>query len=201
MKTLVIVPTYNERENLPAFVDAVLAIESTADILIVDDNSPDGTGEIARKLSDTSSRVAVLHRLGKQGLGTAYIEGFRYALLHGYDCAVQMDADFSHRPQDLPAMLQAAASADVVIGSRLAPGGQVVDWPLRRRLLSRAGSLFARLVLSLPVRDCTSGFKCLRRPALQIAVLQDLRSTGYGFQIEVNHACVKAGLRVVLTAA
>ena len=159
MQSLVIIPTYNERDNLVPLVTALLAIDSAFHVLVVDDNSPDGTGRIAADLASTDPRVHVLHRPGKQGLGTAYSAGFRYALARGYDCVVQMDADFSHRPDDLLRLLRAAESADVVIGSRTVPGGRTVGWSLLRHLLSKGGTLYARLVLGLPIRDCTSGFK------------------------------------------
>jgi dolichol-phosphate mannosyltransferase len=159
MTTLVVTPTYNERDNLPRFVAAVLAADSDVEVLIVDDNSPDGTGEVAEALAHRDSRVHVLHRSGKLGLGTAYVAGFRYALERGYERIVQMDADFSHRPEDLPGVLEAAQTADVVLGSRYVKGGRVLGWSLMRHVISRGGSLYARLLLGVPYRDCTSGFK------------------------------------------
>lgn len=194
MRTLVVVPTYNERENLPLLVKELLSLPRPVDLLIVDDASPDGTGEIADRLAE-DPRVHVLHRTGKLGLGSAYVAGFRYALEHGYDCAVQMDADFSHRPVDLPKLLAAAETADVVVGSRNIAGGRTEGWPLSRQLLSRGGSLYARTLLRLPVHDCTGGFKCLRRSALQALDLDQLQTNGFGFQIEVNYRCSRAGLR------
>jgi dolichol-phosphate mannosyltransferase len=193
--SLVIVPTFNERENLPALVHALLPLDPGLNILVVDDGSPDGTGEIAEELKRETGRVDVIHRTGKQGLGTAYVAGFRYALVRGYDKVLEMDADFSHRPEDLPKLLAAADHADVVIGSRNVPGGRVVGWSPVRQFVSKGGSVYARLLLGLPVHDCTSGFKCFRRSALQVLDLDSLRSNGYAFQVEVNYACAQAGLR------
>jgi dolichol-phosphate mannosyltransferase len=196
MRTLVITPTYNERENLAPLACAVLAVDPGIDILVVDDGSPDGTGAVADQLARNTGRVHVLHRTGKQGLGTAYVAGFRFALAHGYERVVEMDADGSHRPEDLGRLLAAADHADVVIGSRNVPGGRVVGWSRMRQMLSKGGSLYARAVLGLPVRDCTGGFKVFQRQALEALDSVGLRSNGYAFQIEVNHACVRAGLRI-----
>jgi len=195
MRSLVIIPTYNERENLPALVPAVLAVDPQLELLVVDDNSPDGTGRLADALARETGRVHVLHRLEKQGIGTAYVAGFRYALAGGYERIVEMDADFSHRPADLPRLLEAARFADVVIGSRNVPGGRVIGWSPLRHVISKGGSLYARLLLGLPIRDCTGGFKCFRRDALRQLDLGALRSNGYAFQVEVNHACARVGLR------
>ena len=195
MRTLVIVPTYNERENLPRLLSALLTMEPQVDVLVVDDASPDGTGAVADDFAALTPRVAVLHRSGKLGLGTAYVAGFRHALAHGYDAVVEMDADFSHRPEDLPLLLAAAESADVVIGSRNVPGGRVVGWSPLRHVISKGGSAYARLVLGLPIRDCTGGFKCFRRRALEALDLGAVHSSGYGFQVEINYACHRAGMR------
>jgi dolichol-phosphate mannosyltransferase len=199
LRSLVILPTYNEVENLPLIVEAVLAVDPGIDVLVVDDNSPDGTGRLADRLSDRDSRVKVIHREGKRGLGTAYLEGFKFGLARGYDLLAEMDADFSHRPEDLAQMLKVAASgrADVVIGSRNVPGGKVIGWSPLRQLISRGGSLYARRLLGLSVHDCTSGFKVFSREALEAIDLTRIRSNGYGFQVEVNEACDQAGLRVV----
>jgi dolichol-phosphate mannosyltransferase len=197
VRSIVIIPTYNERENLPSLVRAVLAVNPSLGVLVVDDGSPDGTGELAEDLARETGRVRVIHRPGKQGLGTAYLTGFRYALAHGYDVVVEMDGDGSHRPQDLPRLLRAAATADVVVGSRAVPGGRVEGWPLLRRLVSRWGSLYARLLLGLPVRDCTSGFKCFRRAVLASLDLDRVLSNGFGFQVEMNVLCHRAGFRIV----
>ncbi len=193
--SLIIIPTYNERENISRLVGEVLALDPEIRMLIVDDGSPDGTGDIAERLARDTGRVDVLHREGKQGLGTAYVAGFRYALTRGYEKVVEMDADFSHRPEDLVRILAAADQADVVIGSRNIPGGRVVGWSTLRQFISKGGSFYARLLLGLPIYDCTSGFKCFRRSALQILDLDTLRSNGYAFQVEVNYACARAGLR------
>jgi dolichol-phosphate mannosyltransferase len=195
-RSLVIIPTYNERDNLSPLVHAVLAVDSSLDILVIDDGSPDGTGAIADLLAhQTRGRVRVMHRSGKLGLGTAYVAGFAHALAHGYERVVEMDADFSHRPEDLPRLLQAANSADVVIGSRNVPGGRAPGWSPVRNAISKGGSLYARWLLGLPVRDCTSGFKCFRRRALEVLDLPAVRSNGYGFQVEVNYVCASAGMR------
>jgi dolichol-phosphate mannosyltransferase len=196
MRSIVIIPTYNERDNLRKLVAELLAQNNGIDVLIIDDNSPDGTGRLADRLADESARVHVMHRAGKLGLGTAYVAGFEYALAHAYDRVVEMDADFSHRPQDLPALLAAAGNADVVIGSRNVPGGQVLNWSPLRQAISKAGSAFARLVLGLPIRDCTSGFKAFKREALERLDLRALQSNGYAFQVEVNYACTRSGLRI-----
>ena len=197
MKTLVIVPTYNESENLPRLVQAVLAVDQAITVLVVDDNSPDGTGQIADALSRQTGRVEVLHRSGKLGLGSAYIAGFKYALARDYEAIVEMDADFSHRPEDLPRLLAAADDADVVIGSRNIRGGRTENWSLLRHAVSKGGSFYARLVLGLKVKDCTAGFKCFRRRALAALDLDRVQSNGFGFQVELNYLCHKAGMRLV----
>jgi dolichol-phosphate mannosyltransferase len=191
---LVILPTYNERENLPRLLPAVLGIDPGIDVLIVDDSSPDGTGELADQMAGAEPRVRVLHRPSKQGLGRAYVAGFAYALAGDYELVAEMDADFSHRPEDLPLLLSAASSADVVVGSRNVAGGGTVGWSRTRKFVSRGGSAYARFLLRLPVKDCTSGFKVFRRNALSRLDLEHLLSNGYAFQVEVNHACHKAGL-------
>ncbi len=198
-RTLVVVPTYNERDNLARLAPRILAVDERIDLLIVDDNSPDGTGTIADRLALAEPRIRVLHRAGKLGLGTAYVDGFKVGLEQGYARLVEMDADFSHRPADLGRLLEATegGGAGVAIGSRLVAGGRVVGWSGMRHIVSRSGSLFARAVLGLPVRDCTSGFKCFTRAALERLDLDDLRSTGFAFQVEVNEACTQAGLSLV----
>lgn len=196
MRSVVIIPTYNERENLPRLVPAVLRKDESLDVLVVDDGSPDGTGEAAESLARKTGRVRVMHRSSKQGLGTAYVAGFRYALDQGYDRVVQMDADFSHRPEDLPRLLEATEFADVVVGSRNVPGGRVEDWSLLRRFVSKGGSLYSRILLGLPVKDCTSGFKCFRRRVLETVDFAGVASNGYGFQVEMNHLCHRAGFAI-----
>jgi len=196
MRALVIIPTYNEQENIHSLVQAVLAEDERIDVLVVDDASPDGTGGIADALARDSGRVHVIHRSGKLGLGTAYVAGFQYALAHRYDRVIEMDADFSHRPEDLPRLIAASDEADVVVGSRNVPGGRAEGWSPLRHLVSKGGSLYARLLLGLPIKDCTSGFKCFRRAAIELLDLPALRSNGYAFQVEVNHACAQSGLRL-----
>ena len=197
-ESLVILPTYNEASNLKLLVSSILH-QGPFDVLIVDDNSPDGTGAVAETLAKRfAGRVHVLHRSGKLGLGTAYVEGFRYALAMGYQQVFTMDADFSHDPSRLPALRAALAQTDVVLGSRYVPGGGTLHWPLRRRLLSRAGSAYARLLLGLPIRDLTGGFKGFRRQVLETLLpeLDTLRSTGYAFQIEMTYLCWRHGFRI-----
>ncbi len=197
MQSLVIVPTYNEIANLKPLVTAILAVDPCVHVLVVDDGSPDGTGACADEIAARTPRVRVMHRPGKLGLGTAYIAGFRYALARGYDRIVQMDADFSHRPEDLPRLLRASAQADLVVGSRNVPGGRAEHWSLLRHAISRGGSLYARLLLGLPIKDCTSGFKCFRREALAAIDLDRVASNGYGFQVEMNYLCYRMGLRLI----
>jgi dolichol-phosphate mannosyltransferase len=196
-RVLVVVPTYNERENLGVLLEALWLQCPDANVLVVDDASPDGTGDLADAIAVAEPRLQVLHRAAKTGLGTAYVEGFKIALAQGFELVVEMDADLSHRPEDLPHLLEAAATADLVIGSRNIRGGAVVGWSAIRRMISRGGSLYTRLILSLPVHDCTSGFKCFRREALMALDLSAVRANGYGFQVEVNYLCHLAGLRIV----
>jgi dolichol-phosphate mannosyltransferase len=195
-----ILPTYNEAQNLEAMVAAVLPRLAEADVtpavLVVDDASPDGTGAIADRLAAANPAVRVLHRSRKDGLGRAYLAGFATALEAGADLVLQMDCDFSHDPADLPRLIAAAGSADVVLGSRYVPGGGVENWALRRRIQSRGGCLYARLILGIPVRDLTGGFKCWRREALEAVDLDGVDAHGYGFQIETTYRAVKAGLAV-----
>jgi dolichol-phosphate mannosyltransferase len=198
MRSIIVLPTYNERENLAGIVAAILAAEPSTNVLVVDDNSPDGTGALADELAHADARVSVLHRAGKQGLGSAYLAGFRHALERGYEAIVQMDADFSHSPADLPRLLAPlrAGQADVVIGSRWVAAGGAEGWPLHRRLLSRVGSLYARTLLGLELSDLTGGFKCIHRRVLTALDLASLRACGYGFQIELTWHAIRAGFRV-----
>jgi len=196
-RTLIIIPTYNESENLPSLCEQIHKALPAADVLVVDDNSPDGTGQLADALSQEHAFIKVIHRAGKLGLGTAYLEGFRYALDHNYDFIFEMDADFSHDPSYLPSLLGAAIEgADVVIGSRRVPGGDTENWGLGRQLISAGGSLYARTILGLSVRDLTSGFKCFRRRVLQSLDLDSVKSNGYSFQIELTYRAIKHGFRV-----
>src|SRR5258708_39303381 len=199
MKTLLIIPTYNELENLRPLLDQVGAYAPQTDMLIVDDHSPDGTGELADQLCQENARVHVLHRPGKLGLGTAYLAGFQYALQHGYEAAFEMDADFSHDPRYLPAFYQAIEQADVVIGSRYIAGGDTPNWSLLRRLISGGGNIFARVLLGLPVHDCTAGYRLYRRRVLEGLDLQMVQSQGYAFQIEMAYRAVQQGFKIVET--
>jgi dolichol-phosphate mannosyltransferase len=194
---VVIIPTYNERENIERLVLSILRERPELDVMVMDDGSPDGTGEIGDRLAEQDDRVSVVHRAGKQGLASAYLAGFRKALDRPYQFILQMDADFSHRVEDLPRLLEAADTADVAIGSRSVSGGQSSDRSLPRRLISELGSLYARVLLGIPVRDCTGGYKCFRRHALLAVDLASVRSKGYAFQVEMNHLCHRAGLRLV----
>ncbi len=195
---LVILPTYNEAENLSRIVQAVLGLHGPYHVLVVDDNSPDGTGRIADDLAALyPDRVQVVHRSGKLGLGTAYIQGFRRAIAQGYRYAFEMDADGSHDPADLPRLLEAAREADLALGSRYMPGGGIKDWPAYRLLLSRMGALYSRLILGLPVSDPTGGFKCFRTEALRTLDLDGIRSNGYAFQIELTYRLYRKGFRIV----
>ena len=195
-----ILPTYNEAENIEGLVRAALVqLESTGlehTILVVDDGSPDGTGRIANGLAEELEPVRVLHRDRKQGLGRAYLAGFALALANGAELVLEMDSDFSHDPADLPRLIAAAAAADLVLGSRYVPGGGVTSWGRLRRLLSRGGSAYARILLGVPVRDLTGGFKCFHRRVLESIDLENVHADGYGFQIELTYKAVRAGFRV-----
>jgi len=193
-----ILPTYNEAENLEALIAAVLEkLPDSARVLIVDDGSPDGTGAIADRLAAEQERVGVLHRARKEGIGPAYIAGFREALAGGAGLVLEMDADFSHDPAYLPRLLEAAERADLVLGSRYVDGGGVSDWGPLRRAISRGGSVYARLVLGLDVRDLTGGFKCFRREVLEAIDLDAVQAHGYGFQVEMTYRAVRLGFRVI----
>jgi dolichol-phosphate mannosyltransferase len=198
LATLIITPTYNERDNLACFVASVHAAAPEAHVLIVDDASPDGTGELAAALSAADARVVVLHRAAKLGLGSAYVEGFRYALAHGYDVILEMDADLSHDPAYLPAFIAAiAGGADLATGSRNIQGGGVEGWGLGRHLLSKGGSIYARTILGVPIRDLTTGYKAYSRRAIEAIGIERLRSNGYAFQVETTYRVFRRGLRVV----
>jgi len=194
-RACVVLPTYNERENLPQIVPAILAAAPEVDVLVVDDDSPDGTGALADELAARDRRVRVLHRPHKEGLGRAYLAGFADALARGYGRILEMDADFSHDPARLPVLL--GTDADLVLGSRYVPGGGTVNWGVGRRMLSRGGSLYARAILGVPVRDLTGGFKCFRRRTLQALDLGSVRSNGYAFQIELTYRAIRRGFKVV----
>jgi len=197
-RALVVVPTYNEREIFPALADAVLGLEGGWRLLVVDDNSPDGTGQMAAALARREPRASVLHRVQKEGLGPAYLAGFREALSRpDVDFVCQMDADFSHDPRDVPRLLAALAEADLAIGSRYVRDGRTEGWSLKRRLLSRWGNLYVGTVLGVPARDMTAGFRCWRRRTLESIDLDAVQTKGYGFQIEMAYRAAAAGCRVV----
>lgn len=193
----VLIPTYNEAENLPRIVARVRSSVPEADVVVLDDNSPDGTGEIAESLAAADGAVHVIHRPAKQGLGAAYLEGFRWAIDAGYDAVVEMDADGSHQPEQLPRLLEAARDADLVIGSRWVPGGSVVNWPLHRKALSVGGNLYTRVLLGMPVHDATAGYRVYRASALATIGLGDVASQGYCFQVDLTWRAVRRGLQVV----
>jgi dolichol-phosphate mannosyltransferase len=196
-RVLVVVPTYNERENLKLVLGRLRRAVPDADVLVVDDGSPDGTGEIADRLAADDPQVQVLHREEKLGLGAAYLAGFRWGLDRGYDALVEMDADGSHQPEQLPLLLTASESADLVLGSRWVPGGSVVNWPTRRRLLSRGGNTYVRLALGLGLRDATGGFRVFRRETLEALMTEIVASHGYCFQVDLAWRAANRGFRVV----
>jgi dolichol-phosphate mannosyltransferase len=193
---VVIIPTYNERENVREIARAVLQVAPWIDLLIVDDNSPDGTGQLADALAETDPRIHVLHRQEKQGLGRAYIAGFKWALAHNYEFICEMDADFSHNPADLNKFREAARDADLVLGTRYKGGIRVINWPLQRLILSKGAAVYVRLVTGMPVSDPTGGFKCFRRAVLETIDLDRIRSNGYSFQIEMTHHAWMDGFEV-----
>src|ERR671936_1943530 len=195
MRACVCLPTYNERENLEPMVRALG--DKSVRVLVVDDNSPDGTGEIADRLAAELDYVDVLHRTHKEGLGPAYLAGFRRALADGAELVLEMDCDFSHSPDDVPRLIVAANDADLVIGSRYVAGGSIGNWGIVRRFVSAGGSLYARVLLGAPVRDLTGGFKCYRRRVLETIDLDAIESKGYAFQIETTYRALRAGFRVV----
>lgn len=196
-RILIIVPTYNERDNIPILVDAIFAVMDKAHVLVVDDASPDGTGRVADDIASRDNRVRVMHRKGKLGLGTAYVEGFQFALEHDYDVVVEMDADMSHDPRYLPALVGALEEgADLAVGSRNIPEGGVEGWGLGRQLLSKGGSLYSRLILGVDVRDLTTGYKAFTRRALEVIGVDQIRSNGYSFQIETTYRALCWGLHV-----
>ena len=199
-QALIVVPTYNERENVPLIAEKFLAALPGCELLFVDDNSPDGTGALLDGLAASQPRIHVMHRAGKLGLGTAYVEGFGWGLARGYEYLFEMDADGSHDPKYLATMLALAQDgADLVVGSRNVPGGGVEGWGLGRNLISKGGSLYARTILGIDVQDVTAGFVCWRRSALEAIDLTSITSNGYSFQIEMKYRAIKAGLRLVET--
>lgn len=199
MKTLIIIPTYNEIENLRPLLEATFSYAPETDVLIVDDNSPDGTGKLADQIHEEDPRVHVLHRSGKLGLGTAYIAGFKYAIAQEYDAAFEMDADFSHDPRYLPDFLREIEHADLVIGSRYISGGGTPNWSLLRRFISGGGNIFARFMLGMPIHDCTAGYRCYRRKVLENIDLDSIQTQGYGFQVEMAYRVLQRGFKIVET--
>jgi len=196
LKITVVVPTYNERDNIETLARMILSQDERVDILFVDDNSPDGTGDIADRLASSISRIKVLHRAGKLGLGSAYREGFRIALDNGADYILEMDADFSHDPGMLPLFIEKMSEYDVVVGSRYLNGVSVVNWPIRRLILSYCASVYTRMITGLHLSDCTGGFKCFSRNVLESLDLESIKSDGYSFQIEMNYRCHERGFRI-----
>jgi dolichol-phosphate mannosyltransferase len=195
-RALVIIPTYNEKENIRPIVELVLSQAPNLEILVVDDNSPDGTAAIVNEMAQANPRVHLLSRAGKLGLGTAYIAGFKWGLARGYAYLIEMDADFSHDPREIPNMLKAIQQADLVLGSRYIDGVRVVNWPLSRLFLSKGASYYVRIITGLPIYDPTGGFKCFRRKVLETIELDEVRSNGYAFQIEMTHKAWMMGFRV-----
>ncbi|MGP3950679.1 polyprenol monophosphomannose synthase [Streptomyces sp. 7N604] len=194
---LVIIPTYNEAENIKPIVGRVRTAVPEAHVLVADDNSPDGTGKLADELAAEDGQVHVLHRRGKEGLGAAYLAGFRWGIQHGYGVLVEMDADGSHQPEELPRLLTALKGADLVLGSRWVPGGRVVNWPKSREFISRGGSLYSRLLLDVPIRDVTGGFRAFRKETLEGLGMDAVASQGYCFQVDLAWRAVKAGFHIV----
>ncbi len=199
VRSLIAIPTYNERENIAELIAQVLANAPTTDLLIIDDNSPDGTGQVVDELAAKDGRIHALHRPGKLGLGTAYVAGFRYAIAHGYDFVFEMDADFSHDPSYLPRFFAAAQNSDLVIGSRYIAGGGTPNWSPLRRFISGGGNRFARTMLGIPIHDCTGGYRCFRVSALRTLNLDAISAQGYAFQVELAYNFWKSGFRWVET--
>jgi len=195
-RALVIIPTYNEKENIRSIVELVLSQAPNVEVLVVDDSSPDGTAGIVDEMGKANPRVHLMTRPGKRGLGTAYIAGFQWGLERGYAYLIEMDADFSHDPREIPNMLKAIQQSDLVLGSRYANGIRVVNWPLRRLVLSKGASYYVRVITGLPVADPTGGFKCFRRRVLEAIALDEVRSNGYAFQIEMTYKAWMQGFRV-----
>jgi dolichol-phosphate mannosyltransferase len=196
VKTLIVIPTYNERDNIVGLIGDVLRVVPTTDLLIIDDNSPDGTGQVVDELCAQDPRVHVLHRPGKMGLGTAYVRGFEYAIEQGYDFVFEMDADYSHDPRYLPSFFEAAVDADLVIGSRYIKGGGTPNWSPLRKFISGGGNTFARAMLFIPTHDCTGGYRCYRTSALRTLNLGKIRTQGYAFQVEMAYVFWKRKFRV-----
>lgn len=195
-KVLVVIPTYNESENIPRLIPSVLSQAPEVEVLIVDDNSPDGTAALVRDFMKENPRVHMIEREGKMGLGTAYVAGFKYALEHAFDYIFEMDADFSHSPKEIPNFLKSIENADLVLGSRYVGGVRILNWPIQRLLLSYTANLYTRIITGLPLTDATGGFKCFRREVLEAIDLDGIKSNGYAFQIEMSFKAWKRGFRI-----
>ena len=196
-KTLVVVPTYNERENLAPLTQLLMALPVPVDVLVVDDNSPDGTGKLADEMAASNPQIHVLHRTEKNGLGRAYIAGFKWALEQGFEFVFEMDGDLSHNPEDIPMFLEAARDADLVLGSRYVNGIRIINWPLSRLMLSKSAAKYVKVITGMPFTDPTGGYKCFRRHALEAIDLEAINSNGYSFQIEMTHKLWRQGMKVV----
>ncbi len=196
-KALVIIPTYNEAQNAEKIINEVLQQSEIVEILIVDDNSPDGTAEIVKKMMETDKRIHILQRARKMGLGTAYVAGFKYAIERKFDFIFEMDADFSHNPKEIPIMLSKMDECDVLIGSRYVKGVNVVNWPMKRLILSYSANIYTRIITGMPIHDATAGFKCYKRKVLETINIDSLRSNGYAFQIETNFLAYKKGFKLM----
>ena len=195
-RCLVVIPTFNEADNIPQLLPTVLKLGEEFNILVVDDGSPDGTAKLVKEMQKTEERIHLIERAGKMGLGTAYVAGFKYAIANGFDYVFEMDADFSHDPSELPRMLQKAEEYDLVIGSRYIQGVNVVNWPMKRLLLSYFANIYTRVITGMPVHDATGGYKCFRRAVLESIDLDAIHSNGYAFQIEMNFKTWRKGFRV-----
>lgn len=196
MKSIVIIPTYDELHNIQKLIPELLELYSDLDILVVDDNSPDGTGDYVSKISETNDKIKLIRREGKQGLGTAYVAGFKYMLKNNYDVAIQMDADYSHDPREIANFLKNIEENDLVIGSRYVQGVNVINWPMQRLLLSYFANIYTKIITGLPLKDSTGGFKCFRREVLQAINLDEIKSNGYSFQIEMNYKAWIKGFKL-----
>lgn len=195
-RCLVVVPTFNEADNIPRLLPIILKLGDHFNVLVVDDGSPDGTAKLVKEMQKTESRIHLIERAGKMGLGTAYVAGFKYALANGFEFIFEMDADFSHDPQELPRLLEKGQTYDLVIGSRYISGVNVVNWPLRRLILSYGANVYTRIITGMPVRDATGGFKCFRRKVLESIDLDAIHSNGYAFQIEMNFKTWRKGYKI-----
>ena len=196
MRPLIIIPTYNERDNIQKLIPLLMELDLSLSILVVDDNSPDGTGKLVNDMSEQNDRIQVLHRPGKLGLGSAYIAGFKHAIQQDVDCIFEMEADFSHDPDMISEFLEKLETCDVVIGSRYISGINVVNWPMSRLLLSYIANFYTRIITGMSIQDATSGFKCFKREVLELIDLDRVRSDGYAFQIEMNFRCWRKGFRI-----